>query len=146
MVRQWAFGDYAIGLSERYVRHSAKALAEDDKEFRFLGAVKDLGDGVQLVKVVGMKSRFKSGEGRTIYILFDHGKIEDTLCNCGSGARTIGGCAHGIAFLRLIKKQQSGELHKHIELKSDSVFDSLTIPNFEDDEATESDLEDEGDC
>ena len=88
-----------------------------------------------------MKSRFRNGIGRTVYILFSNGKIVDTLCNCGSGKRTIGGCAHGIAFLRIIKKQQQKELYKLVELKSDFIFDTLTIPSFEDDEVTESDAE-----
>ena len=143
MVRQWAFGDYAIGLSERYVRHSAKELEKGESDFRFLAAVKQFAPGLYLVKVIGMKSRFKRGEGRTVHILFDDGEIEDTLCNCGSGKRTIGGCAHGIAFLRLIMKQQAGKLNEYVKLKSDEIFDSLTIPNFEDDEVTESDVEDE---
>lgn len=141
MVRDWAFGNYAIGLSERYVRHSAKLLADKDKDFHFLSAVKNLGEGLVLVKCIGMKSRYKSGEGRTVYVLFHDNQIEDTYCNCGSGARTIGGCAHGIAFLRIIRKQKAGELNKHVQIKSDSVFDSLTIPNFEDDVITESDTE-----
>lgn len=141
MIREWSFGDYAIGLSERYVRHSAKALAEKDKDFHFLAAAKDLGDDLLLVKVVGMKSRFKNSEGRTVYVLFCCGAIEDTLCNCGSGKRTVGGCAHGVAFLRIIKKQKAGELDKYVALKSDSVFDTLTIPDFVDDHVTESDNE-----
>lgn len=152
MIRKFSFGDYAIGLSERYVRHSQKLLDKDDKDFRFLQNSKKLSNGMILIQVKGMKSRFRSGVGRTVFVLFKNGEIEDTLCNCESGQRTIGGCAHGIALLRMIKRQQDGTSGQLYSSKSDKIYDSLTIPNFTDveydsdeDEEYKNDYEDDED-
>ena len=105
-----------------------------------------------LIQVKGMKSRFRSGVGRTVFVLFKNGEIEDTLCNCESGQRTIGGCAHGIALLRMIKRQQDGTSGQLYSSKSDKIYDSLTIPNFTDveydsdeDEEYKNDYEDDED-
>ena len=135
-----------IEKCERDVRHSYRLLEERDSDFCFYQNTVKLPHGTILVKVSGMKSRFKAGVGRTVFVLFKDGGIEDTLCSCESGKRTIGGCAHGVAFLRLIMKQQKGSDGKFFSLKSDSAFDSLTIPDFEDvesDSDSESDSADE---
>lgn len=142
MIRKFAFGDYAIGLSERYVRHSQKLLDENDRDFRFLQCTQRLRDDMVLVKVMGMKSRFKSSVARTVHVLFRQQGIEDTLCTCESGRRTIGGCAHGIAVLRMILRQQQGKTDT-LYLKSDRAYDSLTIPDFDwDDEESDDDCDD----
>ena len=145
MIRKFAFGNYAIGLSERYVRYSQKLLDDNDREFRFLQCTEKLRGDMILVKLIGMKSRYRSGVGRTVYVLFRLGEIEDTPCNCESGRRTIGGCAHGLALLRLISRQQTGDTSTTY-LKSDKQYDSLTTPEFDWEGVESEDDYDYGEC
>ena len=66
-----------------------------------------------LIKVSGLKSRFRGGQQRTVILHYTKVaggalKLADTLCNCDGGRRVIGGCAHSIAVLRFLHEKKSG--------------------------------------
>lgn len=61
-----------------------------------------------MIEAVVIRSRFRSDVGRRVKVLFEDGRIKDTWCSCPGGFRTIRGCAHSIAVLRLISELQSG--------------------------------------
>eukprot|EP00479_Gromia_sphaerica_P010784 TRINITY_DN5079_c0_g1_i1.p1 TRINITY_DN5079_c0_g1~~TRINITY_DN5079_c0_g1_i1.p1 ORF type:complete len:133 (-),score=4.48 TRINITY_DN5079_c0_g1_i1:155-553(-) len=124
IIRKFSFGDYSIVLSERYVRHFHTSLEQNDKIFRFLQNSRKLLGCAVLVQVRGMKSRFRSGVGRIVFVLFKKGQIEDTLCNWVSGKRATSSCAHGIAVLGLIKKEQEGTIGEFYSMKSGTAYDS----------------------
>lgn len=102
-IRRYCCGDYPIHLSERYLEFS-----KDNKSLRFLVAKNKVPRGKILVRVYGMRSRFRSSVNRKIEILFSKNGVEDTLCTCPGGNRSTG-CAHAVAVMRYIAEEQSGE-------------------------------------
>ena len=101
-IRAYACGDYPIHLSERYLEYS-----KDNQELRFLVAKSKVPRGKTLIRVYGMKSRFKSSINRTLEILFSKTGVVDTWCRCPGGKRSTG-CAHAIVATRYIAEEQSG--------------------------------------
>lgn len=95
-----------------------------------------------MIEASGIRSRFRTGVGRRVKILFEDGRIEDTMCSCPGGYRTIGGCAHSIAVLRLISELQSGQ--KWNELPKDPDLNWMLLHN-EDAAGEENDEEDDED-
>lgn len=112
-------------------------------DLKFLGA-KTCPRGKTLIKVCGIKSRFKSSTNRTVRILFSKNKILDTFCSCPAGTRNTG-CAHAIAVLRYIIEQKTGNptLPKS---RSQALVDFIKVPveYVSDCEGGESDVDTDG--
>lgn len=92
-LRQFAFGPYPLKLANPYLYHS--------RDFKFYTHKSPKYPNV--IKVTGMKSRYKSNKNHLVFINF-----EDTLmnsmccCTCKSGLRTVGACVHIISVLYFI--------------------------------------------
>lgn len=102
--------------------------------------------GWYMLGAVGILSRFRSGVGRRVTVLFEDGRIENTWCSCVGGFLTIGRCAHSIAVLRFISELPSGRTWdvkpKHPDLNWMLLADEDAVG--EEDES-EDESEDEGD-
>lgn len=112
---QWNLGDYGLKLADKYITHSSNVKI-------FAHATNS-----SIVKVTGMTSRFSSLKNKkkyTVLVQFPQNKSKNNMfvyCNCKNGARTIGGCSHGIAVLKFlggltaVSKKRSIEHLKKIE-------------------------------
>ena len=135
-VRKYCCGGYPIDLSERYMRFSD----DSDGVVRFL-VTKTLSRGRTLIRVRGIKSRFRNSVNRTVEILFSKTFILDTRCTCPAGRRSTG-CAHAVAVLRYIIEQQTGEPSLEPS-QSERLVDLIKIPSeyISDCEGDESDYD-----
>lgn len=108
-IRRYATGSYAIWLSLRYLVY-ARTLKRD-VVIRKANIRRGL-----LLKISGLKSRFRSGKQRTVFLHYTKKgvngslRLTDTLCNCDGGRRVIGGCAHSVAILRYLFEQKTDTL------------------------------------
>ena len=125
-LRTYAFGDYAMFLSHRYV-----VQARGHRNFlKVLQCV----DNPLLFHIRNFQSRFSSQKPRIIYLLFEQSGEDtclcDTLCNCPAGARTLGGCAHAVAAVRYAHECHTGT---PIEpSKSEKYFEEFFGADFSD--------------
>ena len=126
-IRRYATGVYAIWLSMRYLVY-ARTLKRDIVVRRA-----SIRSGV-LLKISGLKSRFRSGKQRTVFLHYTKGsgargklRLTDTLCNCDGGQRVIGGCAHSVAILRHLFEQKSGECDPITTKSEDELLQSFKI-------------------
>ena len=136
-IRRYATGTYAIWLSLRYLVY-ARTLKRD-----IVVRKANIRNGV-LLKVSGLKSRFRSGKQRTVFLFYTRQRkkndllLTDTLCNCDGGQRVIGGCAHSVAVLRFLFEQKTGA-HQSVTTKSeDELLQNFKIAletEIEDDDA-----------
>ena len=103
-------------------------FSDDHNNVKFMGT-NSLPGGKILIRVKGVKSRFKSSTNRKVEILFSNKdkKILDTLCSCPAGKRSTG-CAHAVAVLRYILEQQTGNPSRPASL-SDEYLDLIDIPS-----------------
>ena len=121
-VRRYCCGHYPINLSERYMRF----CEDSDVETKFMAA-KPLSGSRTLIRVRGIKSRFKNSTNRTVEVLFSKTEILDTLCTCPAGRRNTG-CAHAIAVLRYIIEQQTGKASLP-KTQSEELVELIKIPS-----------------
>ena len=102
-IREFCCGSYPIDLSERYLEYS-----KDNESLRFMVATNKVPRGKTLIRVYGVRSRFRNSVNRRVEILFSKDSVVDTICTCPAGKRSMG-CAHAVAILRYIVEEQSGK-------------------------------------